>query len=468
MMQHKFDPKILKAYDIRGIFGQNLFDIDAYTVGRCFGTILRDRGKMRVCVGRDGRKSSPQLERALVDGLMACGLDVVRVGLVTTPALYFAEHALDADGAIMVTASHNPAPYNGFKMCLEKKSFYGEDIQNFASLAAQGMYADGKGTSIEVPILSQYVNFIRKDFQAFYSSHKPITVVWDCGSGAACSLIHELIAGLPGTHIPIFDEIDPEFSAHDPDPTVEANLQGLKNTMLTHRADLGIAFDGDGDRLSVVDSEGTMLHGDQLLQLFALELLELHPKAGVIADVKASQSCFDYIESLGGKAYMAKTGHAHIKQKMRELGALLAGEMSGHMFFADRYYGFDDAAYAALRAIGIVSKNGFSLLHWRKNLPFVVNTPEIAIPCEEGQKKTIVKNLIDHMKNTSVKVIDIDGVRAVYPQGWWLLRPSNTSEKLVARAEAGNEADLKWLLNELLGCLVRTGLDSKQLELLKI
>lgn len=467
-MQHKFDPKILKAYDIRGIFGQNLFDIDAFTVGRCFGTILRDRGKKRVCVGRDGRKSSPQLERALVDGLMACGLDVVRIGLVSTPVLYFAEHALDADGAIMVTASHNPAEYNGFKMCLDKKSFYGDDIQTFASLASQGIYADGQGTSVDVSILPQYISLIRKDFETFYAHNKPLTVVWDCGSGAVCSVIHRLLAGLPGKHIPIFDTLDPEFTAHEPDPTIEANLTDLKKAIAQHNADLGIAFDGDGDRLSVVDSEGHMLHGDQLLQLFATEVLTLHAGAGVIADVKASQTCFDYIESLGGKAYMAKTGHAHIKQKLRESQALLAGEMSGHMFFADRYYGFDDATYAALRVVGIVSQEGFSVPLWRKSLPHVVNTPELAIPCQEHQKAEVVKNLLAQLRHTGVKVIDIDGVRAVYPQGWWLLRASNTSEKLVARAEAASEIDLKWLLQELSSRIAHSGLPHESLEILNI
>lgn len=463
---HKFDSKILKAYDIRGIYGQNLFDVDAYTVGRCFGTILRDRGKMRVCVGRDGRFSSPQLEKALIDGLVSCGVDVICIGVTTTPALYFAEYNLEADGAIMVTASHNPAEYNGFKMSLARKSFYGEDIQNFSRLASQGELANGRGTTVNVDILPQYIDFLRKDFFAFYGKNKPLKVVWDASNGAACVLLKDLIKELPGEHILINEELDPYFSCHDPDPTVKENLTQLIQVMQENQANLGIAFDGDADRVSIVDQEYHMLYGDELLQLFAQEVLKNHPHCKIIADVKASQGCFDYISQMGGDPHMSKTGHSHVKNKMKETGALLAGEMSGHMFFADRYFGFDDGVYAGLRALGIVSGEGFSLTQWCKSRALLVNTPEISIPCAEDQKDDVIKTVLSQVKNSSAKIVEIDGVRATYPYGWWLLRPSNTSEKLVARAEAQNEDDLNKLLIDLSNLIEKSGISSKSLHIL--
>lgn len=456
-MRHKFDPKILKAYDIRGIYGENLHTTDAFAVGRCFGMILRDRGKLRVCIGRDGRLSSPELEQALVKGLIQCGVDVIRVGLVTTPALYFAEYNLEADGAIMVTASHNPPEYNGFKMTLEKRSFFGEDIQNFGVLASQGAFANGEGTVIDIPILSKYVSYVQKDFLTFYQKNRPLNIIWDCGNGATGVIIHELVHNLPGTHVILNDQVDPTFPAHEPDPTIPENLTQLMSEVRKRKADLGIAFDGDGDRLSVVDSEGVMLWGDQLLLLYADEVLQQHPGASIIGDIKVSQACFDTIETMGGHPVMTKTGHSFIKHKIKETGALLAGEMSGHMFFCDRYFGYDDAAYAALRAIGIISGMSKSLASWRKELKPIINTPEINIPCDNEQKIRVVDMVLGRMKHTPAKVIDIDGIRVVYPYGWWLLRASNTSEKLVVRAEAESLDDLRKLLDDLQFQLTQVG-----------
>ena len=437
--RHRFDPTAIREYDIRGVVGRTLSAEDAYAVGRGFGTVLRRAGGSRVAAGYDGRLSSPELEAALVDGLRDCGLAVLRVGRGPTPMLYFAVRALPTDGGVMVTGSHNPPEYNGFKMMLGKGAFYGEAIREIGEIAAAGAYASGpKGPVEERPIMTAYVERLLQDFRG----DRALTVVWDAGNGAAGEAMTKLAGRLPGRHVLLFAEIDGRFPNHHPDPTVPKNLVDLQAKVAAEKADLGIAFDGDGDRIGVVDGEGRILWGDQLMVLFAREVLEGMPGATVIADVKASQVLFDEIARAGGKPLMWRTGHSLIKAKMAETGAPLAGEMSGHIFFADRYYGFDDALYAAVRLLGIVSRGSQSLAEMRERLPKVVNTPELRFPCSEERKFAVVRETAERLKRAGADMNDIDGVRVRTADGWWLLRASNTQDVLVARCEAANEAGL--------------------------
>jgi phosphomannomutase len=453
---HRFDPTVLREYDIRGIVGKTLGVADAAAVGRAFGTIVREAGGKAACLGFDGRASSPELAGAIAQGLTQCGLDVWRVGIGPTPMLYFSTVTLNADGGLMVTGSHNPADYNGFKMMLGGKAFYGEAIRRVGEIAAAGAYASGTpGKVTDRPMLDAYVDRLQSD----YRGQRPLKVAWDAGNGAAGPAMAKLTARLPGEHILLFEEIDARFPNHHPDPTVAENLQHLQKAVLDNGCDLGIAFDGDGDRIGVIDGRARIVWGDQLIAIFAREVLPDNPGATIIADVKASQVLFDEIARLGGKPLMYKTGHSLIKAKMAEVGAPLAGEMSGHIFFADRYYGFDDALYAAIRLLGIVSRSGRSLAEMRDELPAVVNTPELRFPCAEERKFKVAEEVKARLKAAGAKVTDIDGVRVTTPDGWWLLRASNTQDVLVARVESRDEAGLARLRDQLVAQLKQSGIE---------
>jgi phosphomannomutase len=454
--RHSFDPTAIREYDIRGIVGRTLSAEDAYAVGRGFGTVVRRKGGRQVAAGYDGRLSSPELEAALVEGLRDCGLDVWRVGRGPTPMLYFGVRSLEADGGVMVTGSHNPPEYNGFKMMLGKGAFYGQAIREIGEIAAAGDYANGaKGAVEDRPRLSAYVDRLVQD----YRGDRPLTVVWDAGNGAAGEAMAALAKRLPGRHLLLFSEIDGRFPNHHPDPTVPENLADLQARVAREKADLGIAFDGDGDRIGVVDGEGRILWGDQLLVLFARDVLAGKPGATVIADVKASQVLFDEIAKAGGQPLMWRTGHSLIKAKMAETGAPLAGEMSGHIFFADRYYGFDDALYAAVRLLGIVSRAKESLAAMRDALPKAVNTPELRFACSEERKFAVVEEVADRLRRAGAEMNDIDGVRVRTADGWWLLRASNTQDVLVARCEAPDERGLERLKGALAAELAASGIE---------
>jgi phosphomannomutase len=440
--RHHFDPTSIREYDIRGIVGETLAVEDAYAVGRGFGTILREAGGKSAAVGYDGRTSSPEFAAALVEGLRDCGADVLGVGLGPTPMLYFAVRSLKLDGGVMVTGSHNPAEYNGFKMMLGKGAFYGAAIKRIAEIAAAGAYAGGpRGSLEERPVLDAYVRRLLAD----YRGGRPLTVAWDAGNGAAGEAMVRLTAGLPGKHHLLYQTIDGRFPNHHPDPTVPKNLVDLQAKVKETSADLGIAFDGDGDRIGVVDGKGRILWGDQLMVLFAREVLAVRPGATVIADVKASQVLFDEIAKAGGKPLMWRTGHSLIKAKMAETDAPLAGEMSGHIFFADRYYGYDDALYAAVRILGIASRANESLAEMRDALPQVVNTPELRFACSDERKFAVVGEVAGRLARAGADVSDIDGVRVRTVDGWWLLRASNTQDVLVARCESKTTAGLERL-----------------------
>jgi len=439
---HVFNPTILREYDVRGIVGDTLGEGDARALGRAFAAVLAEKGGKRVAVGRDGRLSSPALEAALVEGLTGGGIDVVRTGLGPTPMLYFAVSTLDVDGGIMVTGSHNPANYNGFKLMLGKKSFFGQDIQRLGRLAAEAPRpATSAGQVTEKTISDAYVSRLLAD----YDGTRPLHVVWDAGNGATGEVLQRLVQKLPGKHVLLNEKIDGRFPAHHPDPTEAKNLVQLQTAVSDNRADLGIAFDGDGDRIGVVDGKGRILWGDQFMVVLAGDVIRTRPGATIIADVKASQVLFDEVERMGGTPLMWRTGHSLIKTKMAEIGAPLAGEMSGHIFYADRYYGYDDALYAAVRLLGIVSRGGESLAQMRDRLPAVVNTPELRFPCSEARKFAVIDEVRNRLRKAGAQMSDIDGVRVKTGDGWWLLRASNTQDVLVARAEAKDEAGLSRL-----------------------
>jgi len=452
---HNFDPTILREYDIRGIIDKTLSADDAYAIGRAFGTGVVRNGGSTVCVGYDGRLSSPEMEQAVVDGLKDCGLEAIRVGLGPTPMLYFAVNVLDAAGGIMVSGSHNPPDYNGFKMMRGPKPFYGDDIQGLGTLAAAADYESGAGSDRAEPMLERYVGRVLQD----YKSGRELKVAWDAGNGSAGEAMVKVCAELPGEHILLNERIDGMFPVHHPDPTVVENLQQLRDVVLAEKCDLGIAFDGDGDRIGVVDGDGEILWGDQLMVVWAADILSAHPGATIIADVKASQVLFDQIADMGGEPVMWKTGHSLIKAKMAETGALLAGEMSGHIFFADRYFGYDDALYAAIRLLACLSQRDDSLADIRRRLPQPLNTPELRFPCSEERKFAVVDEVRDRLARDGANVSDIDGVRVLTDDGWWLLRSSNTQDVLVARCEAATEEGLQRLKDALVAQVRLSGIE---------
>jgi len=452
---HRFDPTVLREYDIRGIVGETISEDDARAVGRSFATVVARGGGGRIAVGYDGRLSSPAMAAALEEGLRSAGMEVLRVGRGPTPMLYYGVYALEADGGIMVTGSHNPPDYNGFKMMLGSGAFYGDAIAELGTIAAAGAYAEGQGSGADAPVFDDYVGRLMKDFDG----GRELCVAWDGGNGAVGEVMVDLVGRLPGRHVLLNETIDGTFPNHHPDPTVEKNLEQLKAAVKTESCDLGVAFDGDGDRIGAIDGLGRVLWADQLMVLFAGEILAERPGATIIADVKASSVLFDEIARLGGQPLMWRTGHSLIKAKMRETKAPLAGEMSGHVFFADKYYGFDDALYAAIRLIGIVSRADESLAAIRDRLPVVVNTPEIRFECDEARKFDIVEEVRGRLSAAGAEVNGIDGVRVSTEDGWWLLRASNTQAVLVARCEAGDEGGLSRLKSQLAEQLTQSGIN---------
>ncbi len=453
--QHRFDRSILREYDVRGIVGKTLGPADARALGRAFGTAVRRQGGKTVCVGYDGRLSGPELERALVEGLTQSGVDVWRVGRGPTPMLYFATRTFGADGGVMVTGSHNPPDHNGFKMMLGKAPVFGEQIQALARLSAAGDLDSGKGAVADRPAFDAYVARLAED----YRGDKPLHVAWDAGNGAAGEAVVALTQRLPGRHHLMFTEIDGRFPNHHPDPTEEKNLADLQKAVRERGCDLGLAFDGDGDRIGMVDGKGRVLWGDQFMVLLAEDVLKDRPGATIIADVKASQTLFDRIQAMGGRPLMFRTGHSLIKSKMAETGAPLAGEMSGHIFFADRYYGFDDALYAAVRMLSILARRPQSLAEFRDSLPAVVNTPELRFACADDRKFRVVDEVRERLAAAKAEVNGIDGVRVRTPDGWWLLRASNTQAVLVARCEARDAEGLKRLKSQLSEQLRQSGVE---------
>jgi phosphomannomutase len=453
---HQFDPTSLREYDIRGIVGQALGPDDARAIGRGFATLLRRAGGTRVAVGRDGRLSSPMLEEALVAGLTASGVDVVRIGMGPTPMLYYAEATLEVDGGIQITGSHNPGNYNGFKMVFQHRPFFGEDIQTIGRMAAEGDWEDAEtpGSVTDYDILDAYVGRLVAGYAG-----GAYRIGWDTGNGAAGPVVEKLVQLLPGEHHVLFAEVDGNFPNHHPDPTEEKNLADLKRLVAEKNLDFGLAFDGDGDRLGAIDGAGRVIWGDQLLSILAEPVLRELPGATIIADVKASQALYDRVAELGGTPLMWKTGHSLIKTKMKETDAPLAGEMSGHIFFAHNYYGFDDAQYAAVRLIQAVHVIGKPMTQIKDEMPAMINTPEMRFQVDESRKFPVVDEILDRLEAEGADVNRTDGARVNTPDGWWLLRASNTQDVLVARAEAKSQEGLDRLLGQIDAQLAASGLE---------
>ena len=460
-MTHSFHPTVLREYDIRGIIGETLGADDARAIGRGFGTMLAEAGGKKVAVGYDGRVSSPMLEHALVEGLNASGMDVVRIGMGPTPMLYYAEaSAADVDGGIQITGSHNPANYNGFKMVFQGRPFFGADIQELGRRGAAGEWADGSGTNEDRDVLDAYIDRMLAALDGIDTAAlSGLKVGWDAGNGAAGPALEKLAARLPGEHHLLYTEVDGEFPNHHPDPTVEENLADLRELVAGKSLDFGVAFDGDGDRIGAIDGEGRVIWGDQLLMVYAEDLLLRRQGATIIADVKASRALFDHVAAHGGQPLMWKTGHSLIKSKMKETGSPLAGEMSGHVFFADEYYGYDDALYAGVRLIAAAARLGKSVTELRASMPPMINTPEMRFQVDESRKFAAIGEIAERIAASDAVADTTDGVRVTTDDGWWLLRASNTQDVLVARAESESEEGLARLVAQIDEQLAASGLE---------
>jgi len=431
-------PTIFREYDIRGVAETELHSPGIVDLGRGLGTFLQRKAGRRINLGRDCRLSSPRLHDALIEGLLASGCEVTDIGVVPTPLLYYSAVHLKADGAVMITGSHNPSEFNGFKTVCGSGTIHGEDIQEVRRIIEAGDFASGHGNSRTVDLSAAYLDEIAPQFRF----ERRIKVVADAGNGTAGPLLHRLFERLNCEVTELFFDMDGHFPNHHPDPTVPANLKHLAETVRAQKADLGVAFDGDSDRIGAVDENGDVIYGDMLLLIFGREILTRKPGATFVGEVKCSQTLYDELERLGGRPIMYKTGHSLIKAKMKEEHAELAGEMSGHMFFADRYLGYDDALYAACRLIEIVARSGKPLSAQLDGLPKLVSTPEIRVDCPDETKFQVVDRVAGHFRGTH-KVIEVDGVRVLFEHGWGLLRASNTQPVLVMRFEATNKSLLK-------------------------
>jgi phosphomannomutase / phosphoglucomutase len=434
-----FKPGIFREYDIRGIADEELLDADVELLGQALGTYLIRHSGRTICLGRDCRLSSGRIHNALLKGLLASGAYVLDVGTGPTPLLYYSVVHFEAAGGIMITGSHNPPEYNGIKTVCGSGTLHGEQIQQVLKLIQGSDFESGAGTLKEIDAATPYVEEIASQFQF----SRRVKVVFDAGNGTAGPVFHRILEKLNVEPVELFFEMDGRFPNHHPDPTVPENLRDLTKSVRKEKAELGIAFDGDADRIGALDEKGNVVYGDMLLLIFGREILSRKPGATFIGEVKCSQVMYDKLAELGGNPIMYKTGHSLIKAKMKQAQAELAGEMSGHMFFADRYYGFDDALYAACRLLEIVAKSGKPLSAQLEGVPKTVSTPELRVDCPDDKKFLVVEKVAEIVRKRH-HVVDVDGVRVPFAQGWGLVRASNTQPVLVMRFEATSEK----LLNE--------------------
>ena len=429
---------IFREYDIRGIVGDQLTDQTVATLGSSIGTFFARNGARRIAIGYDARKSSPGFSDILTRGFNECGIDVVLIGMVPTPVLYHTVFTKDVDGGVMITGSHNPPDHNGFKICLGKATLFGSQIQEIKDIALSGAFERGEGSVESIEVLGDYcVDIVSK----IEMGARRLKVVVDAGNGMGGVTAVPVYEKLGIELIKLYTEPDSNFPNHHPDPTVTENLQDTIRAVDYNRADIGLAFDGDGDRIGVVDENGRIIWGDELMILLSRSILQTNPGATIIAEVKCSQNLFDDIEKHGGTAVMWKAGHSLIKAKMKETNAALAGEMSGHIFFADRFYGFDDATYAGARVLEILSKTDKPLSDLLSDIPPTFSTPELRVDCADERKFEVVAAIANHFASTN-EVITIDGARILFEYGWGLVRASNTQAILVLRFEADSEAHL--------------------------
>ncbi len=431
------NPQVFREYDVRGLVGKDLNHDFVYDLGKAIGTYGKERNVRTMTVGRDCRLSSEEYHAAVIEGLRATGIDIVDINLCATPMLYYSIRHLKTDGGVMVTGSHNPPEFNGFKICIGPDTIYGESIQEIRTIIENGRYASGAGMVESRDIAPSYQEYLFNNI----TMHKGLKVVVDGGNGMGGFFAVPLLEQFGCSVIPLYCEMDGRFPNHFPDPTVEENLTDSIRLVKEEKADLGIAYDGDADRIGIITDKGEIVRGDDLLLLFSRSILEENPGAAIIGEVKCSQTLYDDIAQRGGRGIMWKAGHSLIKGKMKEEHALLAGEMSGHIFFADRYFGYDDAIYASVRLLEILSLTGQRLSELLSDIPPTFNTPEIRVECSDDMKFQVVEKAKDRFA-VDYDVIDIDGVRVQFDDGWGLVRASNTQPVLVLRFESKTQEGL--------------------------
>jgi len=435
-----FPHHIFREYDVRGVAGEEITENLAYRLAQAYASMLPADESRPVIVARDVRLSGPKLLAVVIEGLRDAGVDVLDIGMVPTPLAYYSVFEHESAGCLVVTASHNPSNYNGFKMMIGRESLHGEDIQLLKKrMLETAEKHEQRGSYKSMDIAPEYSDFVAGDIDL----SRPLKVVIDAGNGPSGTIAGPIYRRLGCEVVELYCEPDGHFPNHHPDPTIEANMRDLAATVREHHADLGIAFDGDGDRIGVVDEKGAMIWGDMLLLLLSRHLLRSHPAATIISEVKSSQVMYDDIKAHGGKPIMWRTGHSPIKAKMKETGALLAGEMSGHMFFADRFFGFDDAVYAGARVMQVIADQNSPASMLLAKLPKTVTTPEIRLDCPDDRKFKLVEAAKLHFSKAGYHIIDVDGMRIKFNDGWGLLRASNTQPGLVLRFEAPDEKRLK-------------------------
>ena len=454
-----FDPEVLREYDIRGIVNKNINENTSYTIGRVFGHIVFTKNNSNtVAVGYDGRLTSPKLYKALSKGLIDSGLEVKSIGICPTPMLYFADYHLKTDAAIMITGSHNPSEYNGFKMVLNKHSFFSENIQNFQNIVLNHKLEKRKGNITHIDLVDNYVLRVLKNI----SIKRNLKVCWDIGNGAMGVVIDKIISKLENTdNIILNKDVDGNFPNHHPDPTVPKNMEQLIKSVKKNNCDIGLAFDGDGDRLGVVDNLGNIVWADQYMLILCSEIANIYQEPKVIMDVKCSKVFFDESKKMGCFPIMERTGHSPIKEKMKELNSPLSGEMSGHVCYSDDFYGYDDAMYVALRLLRILSNQEKSLNELINVYPKTFSTPETRFDVEEAKKFLIIEEIKERIKNKEGKLIDIDGIRVENDDGWFLMRASNTQNQLTCRAESTSQEGLKSLIAIIENQLSLSGINYK-------
>jgi phosphomannomutase/phosphoglucomutase len=431
------DPKTFREYDIRGIVGSQILETDVTELGRAFGTYMARRGKRRVSVGRDVRPSSESFRGALLQGLLETGLEVTDLGVCPTPVFYFSIRHLPLEGGVMITASHNPPEYNGFKICSGPDTIFGAEIQELRRTMEQGDFVSGRGRLESTDVITPYQDYILKTIRL----ERPLRIGLDAGNAVGGPVALPLLRALGCEVHDLYCEPDGTFPNHEPDPTVLENLRDLTALVRRESLDVGIAYDGDCDRIGVVDEQGRVVFGDRLLIIFARDILSRQPGATFVSEVKCSQTLYDDIRKRGGTAIMWKAGHSLIKNKLREVNAVLAGEMSGHMFFAEGYFGYDDAIYASCRLLEILARTGKTIAQLLDGVPETVATPEIRVDCADEIKFALVEKAKEHLRGL-YQVIEVDGVRVVFDHGWGLVRASNTQPALVLRFEAETEQAL--------------------------
>jgi len=436
------NPRIFREYDIRGLVDIDLTDDVVLQIGKGYAAYLSRLGKKKAAVGRDGRLSSPRFRDQLVRGMVSGGLEVIDLGVCPTPVFYFSLFHFDRDGGIMITGSHNPPEFNGFKVCAGKTTLYGEEIQNLKRIIETGDFPSGQGAVFSREIIPAYQDYLLKNVHL----DRSLKVVIDSGNGTAGAVAPKILRDLGCEVIDLYSEVDGRFPNHHPDPTIPENMQALIAKVKETKAEVGIGYDGDADRIGAVDQLGNIIWGDQLLILFSREILSRHPGATIVSEVKCSQNLYDDIARHGGQGIMWKAGHSLLKSKMKQEKALLGGEMSGHIFFADRYFGYDDAIYASCRLLEILSRTSRTIPELLSDLPKTFNTPEIRVDCPEEQKFELVEKVKESFRG-EYPLVDVDGVRILFPDGWGLVRASNTQPILVLRFEAQSEKRLQEIRN---------------------